>query len=131
MPFLIRPCIQGKTKPMRQTIFLALLVILSGCATTERGVQITEDQVVWIQKGITARNEVVARFGVGYVYPDTDPRHGKVTYLYVKSEPRRPFAAYSQTTAKEFWVQYNEKGTVQDFGFYCWRVEPGGAVGSC
>jgi hypothetical protein len=116
---------------MRRAIFLALLVILSGCATTEHGYQITEEQVVWIQKGVTARSEVVARFGVGYVYPDADSRHGKVTYLYVKSEPRQPFAAYSHTTAKEFWVQYNEKEIVQDFGFSCWRVEPGGAVGSC
>jgi len=116
---------------MMRAMFFALLVLLSGCAATERGVQITQEQVAWIQKGVTARSEVVARFGVGYVYPDTDPRRGKVTYLHVKSEPRQPFAAYAKTTAKEFWVQYNEKGIVQDFGFYCWKVEPGGETGSC
>ena len=116
---------------MMRAMFLVLLVLLSGCAATERGVQITQEQAAWIQKGVTPRSEVVARFGVGYVYPDTDSRYGKVTYLYVKAEPRQPFAAYARTTAKEFWVQYDEKGVVQDFGFTCWKVEPGGETGSC
>jgi hypothetical protein len=62
---------------MSRIILIALLVILSGCATAEMGRQITVEQAAWIQKGVTSRSEVVARFGApNFEFPDyTDSQH--------------------------------------------------------
>lgn len=56
---------------MSRIILIALLVILSGCATAEMGRQITVEQAAWIQKGVTSRSEVVERFGApNFEFPD-------------------------------------------------------------
>lgn len=101
---------------MRQIIFLALLVILNGCATAEMGREITVEQAAWIQKGITSRSQVMERFGTpNFEFPDytntqyettststttkdgntsttttttqvQSPKSTKATYLHTKSE---------------------------------------------
>lgn len=46
------------------------------------------------------------------------PRHTKATYLYTRSEAAVvPFYANVQTQQSQFWVEYDEKGVVQDYGF--------------
>jgi hypothetical protein len=153
MPFSIRPfrrfpVFNGEAKPMSRIILIALLVILSGCATAEMGRQITVDQAAWIQKGVTSRNDVVERFGApNFEFPDytnskyettststttkdrdtstttttiqvQSPKNTKATYLHTKSEAAvLPFYANVQTTQNQFWIKYDEKGIVQDFGF--------------
>jgi len=42
---------------------ILLLLVLCGCASGEYGKLITPDQVTWIQKGGTTRDEIIARFG--------------------------------------------------------------------
>jgi hypothetical protein len=133
---------------MSRIILIALLVIMSGCATAEMGHQITMEQAAWIQKGVTSRSEVVARFGApNFEFPDYTtskyettststttkegnssttttttqvqlPKSTKATYLHTKSEASAlPFYANVQTTQNQFWIKYDEKGIVQDFGF--------------
>jgi len=133
---------------MSRIILIALLVILSGCATAKMGRQITVEQAAWIQKGVTSRSEVVARFGVpNFEFPDytnskyettststttkdgdtstttttvqaQSPKSTKATYLHTRSEAAvLPFYANVQTTQNQFWINYDEKGIVQDFGF--------------
>ena len=133
---------------MSRTILLALLIILSGCATAEMGRQITLEQTAWIQKGITSRSEIVERFGApNFEFPDytsskyettststttkdgdtrtttttvqaQSPKSTKATYLHTRSKAAvLPFYANVQTTQNQFWINYDEKGIVQDFGF--------------
>lgn len=46
------------------------------------------------------------------------PRHTKATYLYTRSDAAvLPFYANVQTQQSQFWVEYDEKGVVQDYGF--------------
>ena len=133
---------------MSRIILIAFLVILSGCATAEMGRQITVEQAAWIQKGVTSRSEVLARFGApNFEFPDytntkyettststttkdrdtstttttvqsQSPKSTKATYLHTRSEAAvLPFYANVQTTQNQFWINYDEKGIVQDFGF--------------
>jgi hypothetical protein len=144
MPFSIGPypcflVFNGEEKSMSRIILIALLVILSGCATAETGRQITMEQAVWISTGVTTRSEVVERFGApSFEFPDPatttikdgdtsattttvqvqSPKSTKATYLHAKSEAAvLPFYANLQTTQNQFWVRYDENGIVQDFGF--------------
>jgi hypothetical protein len=149
MPFSVRPHRRIlEVKPMSRIILIALLVILSGCATAEMGRQITAEQTAWIQKGVTSRSEVVERFGASnFEFPDytnakyettststttkdgntstttttvqaQSPKSTKATYLHTRSQAAvLPFYANVQTTQNQFWIKYDEKGIVQDFGF--------------
>ena len=46
------------------------------------------------------------------------PKSTRATYLHTKSEAGvLPFFANVQTTQNQFWIKYDEKGIVQDFGF--------------
>ena len=138
----------GEAQPMSRIILIALLVILSGCATAEMGRQITVEQAAWIQKGVTSRSEVVEHFGApNFDFPDytnskyettststttkngdtstttttvqvQSPKSTKATYLHTRSQAAvLPFFANVQTTQNQFWIKYDEKGIVQDFGF--------------
>jgi hypothetical protein len=133
---------------MSRIVLIALLVILSGCATAEMGRQITVEQAAWIQKGVTSRSDIVARFGTpNFEFPDYTnskyettststttkdgdthtttttsqvqmPKSTKATYLHTRSKAAvLPFYANVQTTQNQFWINYDEKGIVQDFGF--------------
>jgi hypothetical protein len=46
------------------------------------------------------------------------PWHTKATYLYTRSEAAVvPFYANVHTQQSQFWVEYDGKGVVQDYGF--------------
>jgi outer membrane protein assembly factor BamE (lipoprotein component of BamABCDE complex) len=128
---------------MRIIGFLVTLLIVVGCAS--HGKLVTRDQASWIQKGVTTRDEVVKRLGspnfpevpsastmFSTEYETTTeetvengkkvtrgtmkviPAKGRRTiaqYFYAQS------AAFAGTTTKDFWIGYDEQGTVQNFGF--------------
>jgi hypothetical protein len=75
------PGFRGEQKSMTRSILVLLFVFLSGCATAEMGRQITQEQAVWIQKGVTTRNQIVERFGApNFEFPDyTDSKHQTTT----------------------------------------------------
>ena len=119
--------------------------MLSGCASAHFGREITPQDVAWIQKNITTREEVIQRIGLPFSEaPDWSDlqfetttttktskageleksesnttvtqtrRWTKATYFYTRSEG----ALFSiKTTSSTFWVKYDEKGIVQNFGF--------------
>ena len=130
-------------KWMRLIVCLVALLVVAGCAS--HGKLVTSEQVTWIQKGITTRDEVIRRLGspnfpevpsastmFSTEYETTTeetvengkkvtrgtmrvvPAKGKRTiaqYFYAES------AAFAGTTTKDFWICYDEQGTVQNFGF--------------
>ena len=127
---------------MRVVTLLALLFLLSGCATgkiEKLEHQITLEDTAWIQKGITTRSEIEARFGspnfevpeyAGSTHetsamstPRSDenspttkgivnqaPKDSKATYLHPES------SSNVQSPEDRFWVIYDEKNVVKDFG---------------
>lgn len=133
---------------MGVAIFLGIALLLYGCATEEQGRRIIPDEVIWIEKQMTTRAEVVARFGlpplelpqssgftvvsmtttttdsVGHSRPiQTTPiqrptRLRKATYVYIHRDAAVfPFYDNLQSKQCQFWVMYDEKGVVQDYGF--------------
>ena len=132
---------------MRFVTLLALLFLMSGCATGKIEHQITLQDTAWIQKRITTRSEIEARFGspnfevpeyAGSTHetsatstPRSDedspttkgivsqsPKDTKATYLPPLSEAEMsPSYATAQTKQDRFWVIYDEKNVVKDFGF--------------
>jgi hypothetical protein len=125
-------------------IYYVVLLFAWGCAIGEQGRLISQDEVTWIQKGVTTRSQVVERFGsprletalqstttsttttTGSVeghsqtttttVQATEAQKGsKAAYLYTRSESTLPFWGNVHTT--QFWVVYDEKGIVQDYGF--------------
>lgn len=125
-------------------IYWVVTLSVWGCTIGEQGRLISQDEVTWIQKGVTTRSHVVERFGsprlettlqstitsttttTGIVEGQsqtttttvhaTEPQKGsKAAYLYTRSESTLPFWGKAHTT--QFWVVYNEKGVVQDYGF--------------
>jgi outer membrane protein assembly factor BamE (lipoprotein component of BamABCDE complex) len=128
---------------MRTIYWIVISLVLGGCATEEHGRLINQEEVTWIEKGITIRSQVVERFGsprfemplhsstisttttraeVGgklqttttTVNVDEPPKRTKATYLYTRSDSRIPF--YAKAHTRQFWVIYDEKGVVQDYG---------------
>lgn len=96
------PVFAGESQPMRRIIILiALLVLLSGCATAETGHQITMEQAAWISTGVTTRSEVVERFGApNFELPDpatttikNEDTHTPTTTIQVQS-PKSTRATY-------------------------------------
>ena len=113
---------------MRTIYWIVISLVLGGCATEEHGRLINQEEVTWIEKGVTIRSQVVERFGsprfeVGgksqstttTVHVDEPPKRTKATYLYTRSDSRIPF--YAKAHTRQFWVIYDEKGVVQDYGF--------------
>ena len=134
----------AKRKVMRLVYGIVISLVLMGCVTVEHGRLISQDDVTWIQKGATTRTEVVERLGsprletplqstttstttrtaTGEGQPQTTtttvrvndaPTGSKATYLYTRSKSTIPFWVEAHTT--QFWLTYNEKGVVQDYGF--------------
>jgi len=134
---------------MRVTIFLGIGLLLYGCATEEQGRRIIPDEVTWIEKQMTTRAEVVARFGlppvefpqssgvtdtstmtttsdsVGHaktIQTTTHIQHPmrlrKATYVYIHRDAAVfPYYDSLQSTQCQFWIVYDERGVVQDYGF--------------
>ena len=125
---------------MRFVTLLALLFLMSGCATAEIKPQITPNDTAWIQKGLTTRSQIEARFGspnfevpeyVGSTHetsatsaPRSDvdgpttkgivsqsPKDTKATYLHSES------SSNVQTPEDRFWVTFDANNVVKDFGF--------------
>ena len=132
---------------MRLAVFVIIAFLLYGCATAEEGRRIIPDEVTWIEAHRTTRAEVVARFGLPPVeFPQssgftatstttTDPvghtkiiqtatqiqrptRLRRATYVYIHRDAAVfPFYDNLRSTQCQFWVIYDEKGVVQDYGF--------------
>jgi len=132
---------------VRLAILLVIAFLLYGCATEVQGRRIIPDEVSWIEKQRTTRAEVVARFGLPPVElpqssgvtatstTTTDSgghiktiqattqvqrptRLRKATYVYIHRDAAVfPFYDNLQLTQCQFWVIYDEKGVVQDYGF--------------
>jgi hypothetical protein len=120
---------------MRLAILIVLAFVLYGCAAAEQGKRIIPDEVTWIEKGRTTRAEVVARFGLPPVeFPQSSEGHlktvqtatqiqrrtrlRKATYVCTHREPTAfPYYDSLEITQSQFWVVYDEKGVVQDYGF--------------
>lgn len=120
-----------------------ILVFLVACASS--GKLVTPEQVTWIKKGVTTRDEVLKRLGppnfpeiasTSTMYSteyettteETLEDGKKVTRGTMKVRPagvQRTIAqyfyaeavAFSGATSKNFWVCYGEYGIVQDLGF--------------
>jgi hypothetical protein len=130
---------------MRLIYALVISLALSGCATDEQGRLIRPEDTTWIQKGVTTRSEIVQRFGpprfetplqssttsttttttdIVQGQPKTTTRIARVngapmgtkaTYPYTRSQSGVPFNV--NVRLSQFWVIYDEKGIVQDYGF--------------
>jgi hypothetical protein len=130
----------------KNRIFAGLfLLLLPACANVEIGRRITSDDVAWIQKGKTTRAEILERFGppmsegpdyntMQFHTKTTTTTHNsgdnqvsettttiepvnkltKAVYLHTQSEGG-VFVGI-KTTQEQFWVQYDERGIVQDYG---------------
>ncbi|WP_447598014.1 hypothetical protein [Nitrospira sp. Nam80] len=119
-------------------------LILLGCATEEHGRPISEEEITWIEKGVTTRTQIVERFGIprfemplrssttstttttaevdgkshtttATVHVDEPPKQTKAIYLYTRSNTKIPF--YGEARTRQFWVVYDLNGVVQEYGF--------------
>ena len=127
---------------MIRSLLVILLLTLTSCVTNERGHNITAEEVVWIQKGVTTQTEVVQKFGKPYsegpdglmaettTMPTTTKEDGTQTsiitsavrpnkntramYLHTKTEGS--IFTDIKVTQEQLWLRYDERGVVQDFG---------------
>jgi outer membrane protein assembly factor BamE (lipoprotein component of BamABCDE complex) len=127
---------------MSRSLLAILLLILTSCVSNERGRTIATEEIAWIQKGATTRTEVVQKFGTPYsevpdglmvettTTPTTTKADGTQTsiitstvrpnkyiraiYLHTKTEGG--FFMNTKVAQEQFWVRYDERGVVQDFG---------------
>ena len=130
---------------MHLAILMVIALLSYGCATGDEGKQIIPDDVTWIEKERTTRAEVVAKFGLPPVdFPQssgftttsttttitTTDSEGHIKTIQTTTQIQRPTrlrkatyaytrrdAAHVQSTQSQFWVVYDEKGVVQDYGF--------------
>ena len=129
---------------MRMIYGVLISLVLCGCATDEHGRLINQDEVLWIEKGITTRTQVVEQFGsprfegplpstttstttttatvegkshttITTVHVDEPPTQTKAIYPYTKLQSTTPF--YVKVYTSEFWLVYDEQGVVQGYGF--------------
>jgi hypothetical protein len=133
MPFSIRP--------FRRFNLVIPLLAFTSCVTNERGRNITAEEVVWIQKEVTTRKEIVQKFGKPYsegpdglmVETTTTPtttredgaqtsiitstvrpnKYARAMYLHTKTEGG--VFMDTKVAQEQFWVRYDERGVVQDF----------------
>lgn len=122
---------------------LVTLLVVVGCAS--HGKLVTSEQALWIQKGVSTRDEVIKRLGspnfpevpsVPTMYStefettteETVENGKKITRGTVKVVPARgkrtiaqyfyvESVAFGGVATKDFWICYDEYGTVQNFGF--------------
>jgi outer membrane protein assembly factor BamE (lipoprotein component of BamABCDE complex) len=152
-PSFTLPChIKHGGKLIMKTFWIVTLAFcFCSCATAESGRYIGPEDVAWIQKGVTTRDEVVQRLGAPRMeLPDftamkyqttststtTTIKEGdtrtttttvqvqpasrptKAIWIHTKSEAAVvPFFASVKTEQEQFWVRYDDKGIVLDFGF--------------
>lgn len=131
---------------MKTLLTLSVAMVLWGCATAEIGRRITPEDVAWIQTGITSRAAIVQRLGppmsetpdwtamqfqttstttttttgeaqqsVTTTKVEPVNKVTKALYLHTKSEGGL-FVGFT-TTQEQFWIRYDERGIVQDYGF--------------
>jgi hypothetical protein len=102
---------------------VALGVLISlisfGCATEKHGRLIRQEDVTWIQKGVTSTTTTTGTVeGQSKTTTTTvkeSPKGTKATYLYTRSKSTVPFTTKAHTT--QFWLRFDENGVVQDYGF--------------
>lgn len=119
---------------LTSSLIIPSLLFTAACVVGEVERRITPQDTVWIEKGRTTRDQVVATFGepsftgtqqgVGQLAEYAVPPPARVTLEATQSGPfpqvqRPPVSAPSEAQAlrDRFWVIYNEAGVVQDFGF--------------
>ena len=126
---------------MRFAILLVLLFVMSGCAAPKVEHPTTMAHTAWIQKGVTTRSQIEARFGrPSFEVPEyagstpetasmSTPRddvHAPATTSTVIQAPKDTRATYVPslpeaetvpTKQDRLWVIYDEKNVVKDFGF--------------
>jgi hypothetical protein len=124
---------------------LCILGLVSLVACASNGKLVTPEQVTWIQKGVTTRDEILKQLGPPN-FPEVPSAATmfsteyesiseekiedgkKITRGTMKVRPaagHRTIAqyfyaeavAFSGVTSKNFWVCYVEQGIVQNFGF--------------
>jgi len=125
---------------MRFVTLLALLVLMSGCATKVEQ-PTTMAHTAWIKKGITTRSQIEAHFGSpNYEVPEyagstpetaltskpRDDERAPATTSTVSQAPKDTKATYVPplpeaesvpTKQDRLWVIYDENNVVKDFGF--------------
>ncbi len=129
---------------MRMIYGVLISLVLCGCATDEHGRLINQNEVTWIQKGVTTRSQVVEQFGlprfegpfhsatastttttaivegkpqttITTVQVDESPQQTKAIYPYTRLQSTTPF--YVKVYTSQFWLVYDEHGVVQGYGF--------------
>lgn len=124
---------------MHAVTVLALAFLMCGCARAEITRLITPENTGWIQKGVTTRSEIEARFGspsfevpeytgstaAAHAPPRNDNYNPSRTSAHVES-PQDTKATYlqarPQTEQDRFWVTYDENNVVEDSGFTGSRI---------
>ena len=128
---------------MKLVVCFLVLVFLAACAS--HGKLVTPEQVTWVKKGVTTRDEVLKRLGPPN-FPEVASTSTmfsteyesiseekiedgkKITRGTMKVRPARgqrtiaqyfyaEAVAFSGATSKNFWVCYSDQGIVQDLGF--------------
>ena len=127
---------------MRMIYGVLISLVLCGCATDEHGRLINQEEVLWIEKGVTTRTQVVEQFGsprfegllpstttstttatvegksqttITTVHVDEPRTQTKAIYPYTRFQSTTPF--YVKVDTSEFWLVYDEHGVVQGYGF--------------
>ena len=120
---------------MRTFLFLTLVSSLCACAMSDSGRRITVQDTAWIEKGRTTRQQVVEKFGepsmigtykgvgeyVEYLIPPPVRLPLQPTQSGPLPQEQRPpidrTIPRAESPDDRFWVMYNAKGIVHDFGF--------------
>ena len=115
------------------------LIVLCSCVTGEPDQRIAPDDVGWIQKGQTTREQIIAKFGpptfkmprrvdqgpgeyAAYRFePPTEvlqprPRGALPRVFHPPTERMSPYGTF-QMFRPSFWIIYDARGIVEDFGF--------------
>ena len=129
---------------MRMIYGVLISLVLCGCATDEHGWLIKQEEVTWIEKGVTTRTQVVEHCGaprfegplpstttstttatatvegkshttITTVHVDEPSTQTKAIYPYTRFQSTTPF--YVKVYTSEFWLVYDEQGVVQGYGF--------------
>ena len=114
---------------------LVSLFVLCACAIGNGEKNITSQDILWIEKGRTTRDQVVTKFGepafigvykgVGEYSEYTVPQRTTLILQPIQSGPfpqvQRPpidtTVPQAESPANRFWVIYYAQGIVHDFGF--------------
>ncbi len=117
---------------------LFLFIQLCGCVTDELGRRIRPEDVTWIQKGQTTREQITAKFGqptfkMDWRYDNDLGEYAEYRYEHpaVTLQPRtqgplpqvfrtpsqrlQPYGTI-QNIGERFWIIYDARGIVENFG---------------